>query len=280
MIEVEKIDLFLFQIVNGLSDQKVVSYGAFFLQGTNLGILLIMASFWWFWFRSDIKRQRLIIAIFIGVVGSLIVARLLASLTPFRVRPMYALSGIEYQVPNLPAQSQTMRLEDWSSFPSDHAALYFAFSYGLWLLSRMAGVAAFSFAVIAGGVARIVLGIHYPSDIIVGAPIGVGTVAASCWLTKAARFDSIFAIKDKYPHVFYSAMFIITMEIAVLFEDVRFFVRGIRLTLHDFGYSSLGLLEVLIIVLAVILALAAAAFCVTRLRAHLPPYFKRPTKVR
>jgi hypothetical protein len=75
-------------------------------------------------------------------------------------------------------------------------------------------------------------------------------------------------------------MFIITMEIAVLFEDVRFFVRVVRLALHDFGYSSLGLLEILIIVIGVILALAVAAFCVTRLRAHLSPHFKGPRKVR
>jgi hypothetical protein len=126
----------------------------------------------------------------------------------------------------------------------------------------LAGVAAFSFAIVAGGMARIILGIHYPFDIIAGALVGIGTVATSLWLMKAAHLNSILSIKSEYPYVFYSSMFLVTVEIGVIFDDIRFFLRGIRISLHDLGYESLGLFAALAIGVAGLLALSAAIVCI------------------
>src|SRR5215217_3618461 len=255
MAEIERLDLLLFHTLNGLSDQKAVSYGAWFLQGTTLGAILMMAGFWWFWFKEK-RYQRLTLAILIGIIASIIIARLMALLMPFRLRPMYT-SGIEYQVPNLPESVSALRMEDWSAFPSDHAAFYFAVSYGLWRLSRPAGVAAFFFATLAGGAARIILGIHYPTDIIVGGLIGISAVATLIWLTKAVHFQRVLLIESEYPYVFYSSMFFVTVQISIKFDDIRFFARGIRVVLRDFGYKSLGLFETMMLGAAGLLALAA-----------------------
>jgi membrane-associated phospholipid phosphatase len=259
MIEIERLDLLLFHALNGLSDQRVVSYGSWFLQGTSLGTILMMAGLWWFWFKEK-RHQGPILAILIGVIASIIIARLMANLMPFRLRPMYT-SGIEYQAPQLPESVGAFRQEDWSAFPSDHAALYFAIAYGLWRLSRPAGIAAFSFAILAGGAARIILGIHYPLDVIAGGLVGISAVAASLWLTKAVHFQHVLFIKDEYPYVFYSSMFLITVEISTVFYDIRLFARGIRIVLRDFGYKSLGLFEALMLGAAGLLALAATLVC-------------------
>jgi undecaprenyl-diphosphatase len=61
------------------------------------------------------------------------------------------------------------------SFPSDHAAAAFAIAVAVLVFSRRAG-AAFLAAATLIAVSRVVVGLHYPSDVIAGA--AVGTAAA------------------------------------------------------------------------------------------------------
>lgn len=61
------------------------------------------------------------------------------------------------------------------SFPSDHAAAAFAIAVAILVFSRRAG-AAFLAAATLIAVSRVVLGLHYPSDVLAGA--AVGTAAA------------------------------------------------------------------------------------------------------
>jgi undecaprenyl-diphosphatase len=62
-----------------------------------------------------------------------------------------------------------------TSFPSDHATSAFAIAVALLLRHRKAGVLALVLATVVS-VSRVVVGTHYPSDILAGASIG--TVAA------------------------------------------------------------------------------------------------------
>jgi undecaprenyl-diphosphatase len=61
------------------------------------------------------------------------------------------------------------------SFPSDHAAAAFAIAVAILVFSRRAG-AAFLAAATLIAVSRVVVGLHYPSDVLAGA--AVGTAAA------------------------------------------------------------------------------------------------------
>lgn len=57
------------------------------------------------------------------------------------------------------------------SLPSGHALFFFAFAVSAWFVAPVAGAALFVAAVLIG-IARVAAGIHYPSDIILGATIG------------------------------------------------------------------------------------------------------------
>jgi undecaprenyl-diphosphatase len=59
------------------------------------------------------------------------------------------------------------------SFPSDHAAAAFAIAFAVLAFSRRAG-ALFLVAATLIGLSRIVLGMHYPSDVLAGAVVGLG----------------------------------------------------------------------------------------------------------
>jgi undecaprenyl-diphosphatase len=61
------------------------------------------------------------------------------------------------------------------SFPSDHATAAFAIAVAILLRHRKAGVVALALAVLVA-LARVVVGVHYPSDVLGGAAIG--TLAA------------------------------------------------------------------------------------------------------
>jgi len=63
------------------------------------------------------------------------------------------------------------------SFPSGHAAFFFALAVSVYVYNKKAGV---WFLAAAGLIAfsRVYVGIHFPLDVIVGAGIGISTAAA------------------------------------------------------------------------------------------------------
>jgi undecaprenyl-diphosphatase len=68
-----------------------------------------------------------------------------------------------------------------SSFPSGHAAWFFALAMVVWYLDRKWGVWYFVFATLIS-VARIYAGVHWPLDVIAGAIIGVGSAMFVRWV--------------------------------------------------------------------------------------------------
>ncbi len=62
--------------------------------------------------------------------------------------------------------------ESGYSFPSGHAAWFFAIAMTVFYYNRKMGIWYFAFAVI-NGVARIFVGVHWPFDIVSGAVVGI-----------------------------------------------------------------------------------------------------------
>jgi undecaprenyl-diphosphatase len=147
----------------------------------------------------------------------LALARALALTLPFRLRPFHE-EGLVFL---LPYGMETV-LEGWSSLPSDHAALYFSLSTGLLFISRKAGIFALWYTLIFIALPRIYLGLHYPTDIMVGAIIGMTvTVIGNIYLVKSTRLQSIINRLLSCPCVFYPSFFLITYQIADLFDGSR-----------------------------------------------------------
>jgi undecaprenyl-diphosphatase len=71
------------------------------------------------------------------------------------------------------------------SFPSDHATAAFAIAVSIWLRNRTAGWLALAMAAVLS-VSRVMVGVHYPSDVIAGALLGTGA-ALILWLPPIRR---------------------------------------------------------------------------------------------
>lgn len=154
-------DTQLFLLLNNLAGQsllfdKVVvflaSYLAYILIALFLALLLI---------SHYSRREKLQILLVAGV--STIIARFgITELIRFfyhRPRPFADLTV-----------NQLLTSNEWS-FPSGHAAFFFALSTAVYLYNKKWGIS-FFIATILMTVSRVIAGIHYPSDVLVGAVIG------------------------------------------------------------------------------------------------------------
>ena len=186
---------------------------------------VFLTAFWFFWFhRNNIKDRSTMICNFFGSSAVMIFTRLLAASLPFRQRPKVnaELNFI------LPSGSRIEELMSNSSFPSDHAALFYSLATGFYLLSKRAGIAAFIYTTAFIALPRIYLGLHYPSDIVCGATIGiVGTWLANRPIIKEKIAPSVFEVENRQPGIFYAVMFLISLQIATLFKEARELARWI-----------------------------------------------------
>jgi undecaprenyl-diphosphatase len=67
----------------------------------------------------------------------------------------------------------TFLVDPYASFPSSHAAVFFAFATAVFIVHKPSGILCYGVA-LGIAIERVVIGVHYPIDVIVGACIGVG----------------------------------------------------------------------------------------------------------
>lgn len=199
--------------------------GSYFLKGQ-----ILMAMFWWTWFRPhpDQRRAReVMIAALLGCMLALGLGRVLISVLPYRARPIDS-PAFHYQLP-YPVDHSDAR--DWSSFPSDHAILFVGLATGIFCAWRLAGCVAFAYVALVVCFPRIYLGYHYLTDILGGAVIGLGLVTLFTWdriRVRIARLPSQW--HDTQPQAFYVALLLLSYEIAELFGPLRHMLGVFRST--------------------------------------------------
>lgn len=192
------------------------------ISGNNLlkGGILSMAL-WWFWFRREERREPLrerVVAAIVASITVLFVARAMALTLPFRLRPLHD-PDLHFV---LPYTVNRPTLESWSSFPSDHASMFFALAIGIFFMSRKIGAVALLYVLVVICFPRVYLGLHYPTDIAGGALAGMSVA----WLANTEKIRKYMAEcamrwSREMPGAFYAGFFFLTYQISTMFESIR-----------------------------------------------------------
>jgi undecaprenyl-diphosphatase len=186
--------------------------------------VFVFVLFWGLWFSERRQGQNRLIALLFVAVAAIFVGRVLALSLPFRLRPLHT-PGLDL---DMPIAMRASTLEGWSSFPSDHAVLFFALATGLFMVSRLVGAVALLHAALVVCLPRIYLGLHYPSDILAGALIGAALAALLVNRLGDALDDrDALGFSARHPAPFYAAMFLVTFQSASMFESLRRAISGV-----------------------------------------------------
>jgi undecaprenyl-diphosphatase len=158
-------DIYLFKLINGLANSsKFLDFvGIFFAEYFQyfLGLILVVLLFWP---KKDVIKNRIMVmSAVISVVLSRLIFTEIIRFFYHRARPYVILETAK----KLIAENQ-----NYASFPSGHAAFFFALAMGIYLYNKKLGIWYFVGAVLMG-LARIFVGVHWPSDILGGALVGI-----------------------------------------------------------------------------------------------------------
>ncbi len=168
-------DLQIFQLINDFAGRWpwLDQIGIFVASGMGYVLVAVLVALWFL--RKEHRRM-----IVLSLVSAAIARGVFVTIIRFlyhRARPV-PVEALHRLVVNT----------EWS-FPSGHAAFFFALATGIFLYNKKLGVVYYVLAALMG-IARIFIGVHWPTDILVGAALGMLT-ALGVDLVLRNRFASL-----------------------------------------------------------------------------------------
>jgi len=169
----------LFFLINGLAERSAAFDGimTFMVSDYFTPLIMTMVVFaLWFQGNDAAELERIHRAIFstATAVGFACAVVKLMNLGIDRLRPFEA-------------HPESVKLLFYTctdpSFPSNSAAIAFAFAMGTWFIDRRASIFLFAIAAL-WSFSRAYCGVHYPLDIVGGAAIGILIVWPAIWVNR------------------------------------------------------------------------------------------------
>ncbi|HSK29537.1 MAG TPA: phosphatase PAP2 family protein [Candidatus Limnocylindria bacterium] len=220
---INEFDKVVLELVNISSqrDQLIVQIASFVANDNLFKGVFLVTLLWLVWMKGAEKlsdKNFFMIKAIAGSFVAILIGRVAQNYLPMRLRPVHN-PDINFIVPyGLPENV----LGGFSSFPSDHAILFFALSTAIWTRNRSAGILAFAWSLVVISFPRIYLGFHYPSDIIVGALIGIGIMLLSLRAPlPSAAVNSLEWVQNRHAGWLYAGIFFFSLQMATLFESLR-----------------------------------------------------------
>ncbi len=154
-------DFLIFQQLNQFAGKYVCldSLAIFFAENFQYFIVLLLISFLAVNYRKYLKM--VITALFAAIFSRFVITEIIRFIFP-RSRPFID-NNVNLLVSHNPGES---------SFPSGHASFFFALATVVYFYNKKLGAAFFVFAFLIS-ISRVFAGIHWPSDILAGAIVGI-----------------------------------------------------------------------------------------------------------
>ncbi|MDH6146343.1 MULTISPECIES: phosphatase PAP2 family protein [Paraburkholderia] len=190
--------------------------------------LVLIPVLWWMWFQQDECREwrrEMVLATLASGIVALVVGRLLTHWLPFRVRPVY---NTELHLRFASGEIKDAVLTNWSSFPSDHAMLWMAVATGIFLMSRRVGVLALLYTALFICLPRAYLGFHYPTDLLVGAAVGIVITLVMTRDAIRVRYATpMLRRTERHPAPAATLAFILCLQLVTQFDELRKVASGV-----------------------------------------------------
>lgn len=240
------LDVWLFQLANGVSGRSFTLDALIALAGVDPVAKAgpVVAAFfyaWWMPGGEDARmRRRRVLLVTIAALFIIAPAMKAFSISGYSPRPLvqagptYAWSqeggltprsAIAYRAPLTgDAAARHARLaegeveaNDLASFPSDHAALFFALAAGILLAARGPGFVALGWTFVVTLGTRVAAGMHWPSDMAAGGAIGLAMLAAALGLAQLLPkrwFNALFGWSERHPAWTAAVIALLLLEVA------------------------------------------------------------------
>jgi undecaprenyl-diphosphatase len=179
--------------------------------------LLLVTLVWYAWFNTEDTdaRAKILLGVIISyIAGSL--SRVIQLGFPAHPRPLHD-AALHFR---RPLGVDPDIYSHWSSFPSDHATVFFGLAATVFIVNRKLGRIGFLLASVLA-LARVYNGYHYPTDVIGGAMLGIIFVGLTQNWKNSRIIQRLMASEANRKPVFYAAAFYVSFGVATLFNDYR-----------------------------------------------------------
>ncbi|HID84947.1 MAG TPA: phosphatase PAP2 family protein [Anaerolineales bacterium] len=222
------LDVWLLQVLNRWVAQSPDRFYHALTVSDRLPWMVAAMGLTWMWFYGDpgvipisarvtrLEARRRVLSVFGALITSFFAASVLQGMVP-RVRP-FAVFPLQIPIPPQIWREVISGLAVQGAFPSDHAVMFFALALGLWTLQRRAGWLMLALMGYFSAL-HIALGFHWPSDMLGGALIGVGSLGLFLLAERFLRpiYDFVLSLVYRYPGAFYFVGYLFLYDLSQKF---------------------------------------------------------------